>query len=211
MDQTKKLIKLAIFGSPLKSSLSPHIHSMFARQFGLECEYQCIETDVDGFPESLKAFRLNGGSGCNITLPLKGAAWQLAAGTTSETRRAQAANTLVFQHSKGWFAHNTDGAGLVRDLVGNHGIDLAGQRVLVLGAGGAAAGVLGNLQACGPQEIMLVNRDMERAWALAERFDSGGKVAVVNWADLHEQGRFDLVVNATSLGHAGQAPVLKPA
>ena len=209
MDQKKKLIKLALFGSPLKSSLSPLIHPMFARQFGLGCEYQCIETDIDGFPERLETFRLEGGSGCNITLPLKGAAWQLAAGATSETNRAQAANTLVHKSSKGWFAHNTDGAGLVRDLVGNHGIDLAGKRVMVLGAGGAAAGILGNLQAGGPREIILVNRDIERARALAERLGSGGKVAVGNWADLSEQGRFDLVVNATSLGHLGQAPLLK--
>ncbi len=208
--QRKKLIKLALFGSPLKSSLSPGIHRQFAQQFGLDCEYQSIETDIDGFPESLKAFRLEGGTGCNITLPLKGSAWGLAADATSETRQAQAANTLVYKRERGWFAHNTDGLGLVKDLVGNHGNDLAGQRILILGAGGATAGILGSLQAGGPQEIVLVNRDMGRARSLVERFDSGGKISALSWEELYGQGRFELVINATSLGHSGQAPALKP-
>ena len=115
MDQGKELIRLALFGLPIKSSLSPSIHRMFADQFGLNIEYQRIEIGADGFPEALEAFRLEGGTGCNVTLPLKRDAWQLAAQSSPEAGQAQAANTLVYQPSSGWFAHNTDGAGLVAD------------------------------------------------------------------------------------------------
>lgn len=210
MDQSRKLIRLALFGTPIKASLSPRIHRLFAQQFGLDYEFQCIETDLDGFPESLKTFRLGGGTGCNITLPLKAAAWQLATGATAEVKLAHSANTLVYQHSNGWFAHTTDGAGLAQDLVVNHGYQLAGQRVLVMGAGGASAGILGSLQAGGPQEIVLVNRNLERANTLAERFAPGGKITASSWVDLPAMGRFDLVINATSMGHCGQAPALEP-
>ncbi len=210
MDRSRKLIRLALFGTPIKASLSPRIHRLFAQQFRLECEFQCIETDLDNFPESLKIFRLGGGTGCNITLPLKEAAWQLATGATAEVKQAHSANTLVYRPSIGWFAHTTDGAGLVRDLIVNHGHQLAGQRVLVLGAGGASAGILGSLQAGGPQEIVLVNRNQERARALAKRFAPGGKITIVSWGDLVAKGRFELVINATSMGHSGEAPALEP-
>ena len=207
MDQGKELIRLALFGRPVKSSLSPFIHRMFADQFGLNIEYQAIDTGSDGFPEALQAFRLAGGTGCNVTLPFKQDAWQLAAGSSAEVSQAQAANTLVCQ-SSGWFAHTTDGAGLIADLTVNHGMDISGQRVLILGAGGAAAGVLGRLLAENPQQIVLVNRNLTRARSLSERFDSSGRVSVTSWSDLSGQGAFNLVINATSLGHQGGVPAL---
>ena len=207
MDQGKELIKLALFGQPVKSSLSPSIHRRFAAQFGLKIEYRLIEPDVNEFSGALDAFRLTGGMGCNVTLPFKRDAWQLASGSSPEVSLAQAANTLVRQ-SSGWFAYTTDGAGLITDLTGNHGINLSGKRVLVLGAGGAAAGILGALLAQGPSEVLLVNRNLDRAQALSERFDSGGKVSVTAWAELSSKGTFDLVINATSLGHHGEAPPL---
>jgi len=205
------LTRLALFGSPVKTSLSPHIHRLFAAQFGLEIEFRRIESQAGDFPRKLKDFQLGGGIGCNVTLPLKRDAWQLATDSSAQARQAQAANTLVYQPSSGWFAHNTDGAGLVADLSGNHGIGLAGQRLLILGAGGAAAGILGELLACGPQEIMLVNRNLERASALARRFSSVGSVSATSWQDLLSRGSFNLVINATSLGHQGRAPQLTPA
>ena len=174
MDQGKELIRLALFGLPIKSSLSPSIHRMFADQFGLNIEYQRIETGADGFLEALEAFRFEGGTGCNVTLPLKRDAWQLAVQSSLEAGQAQAANTLVYQPSSGWFAHNTDGAGLVADLAGNHGVKLEGQRVLILGAGGAAAGILGSLLAGNPRQVVLVNRNLERARILARRFAPWG-------------------------------------
>jgi len=208
MDKGPGLIRLALFGSPVKSSLSPRIHKLFARQFGLDVEFQCNETKAEDFPAGLEEFRLAGGIGCNVTLPLKRDAWQLAVASSPQVKQAQAANTLVFQPSSGWYADNTDGIGLVADLTGNHGIELAGRRLLILGAGGAAAGILGNLLAKQPREVLLVNRNLERAWALARRFTGSSRVGVVGWQELSAQGSFNLIINATSLGHHGQAPSL---
>ena len=206
------LMKLALFGSPVTSSLSPRIHGLFAEQSGLEIEYQSIETRAEGFPDALEAFRLGGGTGCNVTLPLKRDAWKLASQSSLAVTQARAANTLVWQPS-GWFAHNTDGAGLVADLTGNHGIELENQRILIIGAGGAVAGILGALLACDPGEIMLVNRSPEPAWALAKQFSSVGYLNVCSLQDLpcldlSERDRFNLVINATSVGHEGGAPPL---
>ena len=206
------MIKLALFGSPIQASLSPRIHKLFAAQFDLEIEFQRIETLAADFPDKLEEFRLAGGTGCNITLPLKRDAWQLATDSSAEVSQAQAANTLLSQ-ATGWFAHNTDGAGLIADLTGNHGLDLTGQRILIFGAGGATAGILGNLLAQDPREIMLVNRNPQRAWDLAERFSSVGHVNVtplknLPCLDLLQHGNFNLVINATSLGHQGEAPPL---
>jgi len=183
---------------------------MFADQFGLDIDFQRIETGADGFRAALEAFRLGGGTGCNVTLPLKRNAWQLAVDSSAQVSQAQAANTLVYQASKGWFAHNTDGAGLVADLSGNHNVDLEGQRILILGAGGAAAGIMGNLLAAEPGQLVLVNRNLDRARELAERFDAFGDIDVTSWSDLTGQGSFDLVINATSLGHSGEAPSISP-
>ena len=208
MDQGKELIRLALFGQPIKASLSPPIHRMFAAQFGLDIEFQRIEIGADGFADALEAFRVAGGIGCNVTLPLKRDAWQLAAQSSPEVSQAQAANTLIYQPSSGWFAHNTDGAGLVADLAGNHDVNLEGQRVLILGAGGAVAGILGSLLAGKPRQVLLVNRNLERARVLAARFGTLGNIATTSWDDLPGQGSFDLLINATSLGHHGKAPPL---
>jgi shikimate dehydrogenase len=208
VDQGKELIRLALFGQPVNTSLSPVIHQKFADQFDLRIQYQLIESGVEGFPEALESFRLAGGIACNVTLPLKREAWRLAAQASDEVKQAQAANTLLYHHSSGWFAHTTDGAGLVADLTVNHGVGLSGRRVLILGAGGAAAGILGRLLAENPQQIVLVNRNVERARSLAERFDSSGRISVTGWSGLARQGAFNLLINATSLGHQGEAPPL---
>ena len=208
MDQGKELIRLAIFGRPVGSSLSPSIHRMFADQLGLDIDYQRIETAPEDFSQALEDFRLAGGLGCNITLPLKRDAWQLAVQASPQVALAQAANTFDLQPS-GWFAHNTDGSGLMADLSVNHGIDLSDRRILILGAGGATSGILGNLLAGNPREVVLVNRGLDRARALSERFRSLGEIIVSSWIDLSLQGSFDLVINATSLGHQGEAPPLE--
>ena len=210
MDQGKELIRLALFGRPIKSSLSPFIHRMFADQFELNIEYELIETGPEDFADRLEAFRLDGGIGCNITLPLKLDAWRLAADETLQVSLAHAANTLVYHVSQGWFAHNTDGHGLVIDLTVNHHLNLKDQRILVLGAGGAVAGILGSLLADDPHEVVLVNRNQKRANDLAKRFSSMGRVSITDWKGLPNQGQFDLLINATSLGHHGEAPPLEP-
>lgn len=211
MDQGKELIRLALFGQPVKSSLSPVIHNRFAEQFDLRIDYQLVETGAAGFPVALEDFRLAGGTGCNVTLPLKRDAWRLAAQASAEVNLAQAANTLVYQAASGWFAHTTDGAGLLADLSGNHAIELFDQRILILGAGGATAGILGRLLAEKPRQIVLVNRNLERARSLSERFGTSALLTVTSWTDLPRQGAFNLVINATSLGHQGEAPALQAA
>ena len=207
MDQGS-LIRLALFGKPIKTSLSPKIHRLFAEQFDLQIDYQRIETGTDGFITALQAFYDAGGHGCNVTLPLKREAWRLASELTDEVRQAQAANTLLRRPAGGWSAYNTDGAGLVVDLTNNHGIALRAKRVLVLGAGGAVAGILSNLCAAKVSQIVLVNRNLERAKALAARYATMGDISVVDWQDLAGSGSFGLVINATSLGHQGVVPPL---
>jgi shikimate dehydrogenase len=202
------MIRLALFGHPVKTSLSPVIHRRFADQFKLAIDYQPIETGAGDFPAALESFRLAGGSGCNITLPLKQDAWRLAAQASEEVSLAQAANTLVYQPQSGWFAHTTDGAGLVADLCENHGVGLIDKRILILGAGGATAGILGRLLGRNPAHILLVNRHLDRAMELSARFGSSARMSVSSWSDLPRQGAFDLVINATSLGHGGKAPPL---
>jgi shikimate dehydrogenase len=207
--QEQELIRLALFGRPVGNSLSPVIHQCFADQFGLNIDYQRIDTGSGEFPGVLENFRLAGGSGCNITLPLKQEAWRLATQMSAEVSLAQAANTLVYLPASGWFAHTTDGAGLIADLVENHGIELPGRRILILGAGGATAGILRCLLAINPCEIMLVNRNLERAKLLSDRFGAFGKISVSSWTGLPRQGVFDLVINATSLGHDDEVPPME--
>lgn len=209
MASARQLIKLALFGKPIKSSLSPSIHRMFADQFGLGISYELKETGAEAFPEALEDFRLGGGTGCNVTLPLKHEAWLLAGRSSKQASQAQAANTLVYEASSGWMAHTTDGEGLVTDLTVNHGIGLAGKRLLILGAGGATASVLGSLMEGGPTSTTLVNRNVARARVLAERFGTDHSISVINWERLQLESGFDLVINATSLGHQGKAPALK--
>lgn len=209
MAEGRQVIRLALFGRPVSASLSPSIHRQFADQFGMAVDYRAIEAGIDDFPGALDEFRRAGGGGCNITLPLKGLAWKCAAACSREADEAQAANTLTAREA-GWYAHNTDGVGFIGDLCVNQKVDPAGKDVVVLGAGGAAAGILGALLMKAPRRLVLVNRDTDRAVALAERFKGKVDIGVCGWAGLSALGGFDLVVNATSLGHAGQAPALGP-
>lgn len=201
-------LKLALFGTPIKHSLSPFIHGMFAQQAGLDVDYRLIEIDPEHFPEQLEAFGSSGGAGCNITMPLKRQAWQLSAEASTHVIRAQSANTLVKQPDGSWMAYTTDGHGLLTDLKQRHGRSLHGQRILLLGAGGAAAGVLGHLLDENPHAIVIVNRNIERANALLSRFDNSSACRVVGWDQIGELLAFDLVINATSLGHDGEPPAL---
>lgn len=211
MASRAQLIRLALFGQPVKTSLSPAIHRLFAEQFDLHINYRLIETGAATFPAELEKFRLSGGVGCNVTMPLKREAWRLAAVASEDARLAEAANTLSYEPSTGWVANTTDGIGLITDMTVNHGLDLEGSRLLVLGAGGATASVLGALLAQSPAQITLVNRNLERAKALAQRFGGEPMLSVTGWDELASYSGFDLVINATSLGHQGRAPALSPA
>lgn len=202
------MITLAVFGQPVLHSLSPRIHARFAEQAGLEVVYTAIEAGAGTLADALQTFRSDGGVGCNITAPLKGEAAALAATQSERVRRAGAANTLILDGER-WTAENTDGAGLVADLR-RLGLDPAGRRLLLIGAGGAAAGVTAALLAAKPAELLIVNRSVQRALDLAAAHADLGPVSGAGLDALRHR-QFDLVLNATSLGHDGGHPGLAPA
>ncbi len=159
----------AVVGNPISHSKSPRIHSLFARQTGEQLEYTAIQAPEDDFANTVKGFFERGGKGLNITVPFKEQAWQLADLRTQRAERAGAANTL-YKDSKGSLtADNTDGKGLVTDLMVNHGVRLAGKRLLVLGAGGAVRGVLGPILAEEPAALTIANRTLQkpRGWSVS--------------------------------------------
>ncbi len=194
------LERYAVIGNPVAHSKSPWIHAEFARATGQDMEYGAIEAPREGFARAVAAFRAAGGSGLNVTLPFKEAAFSLSAKTTERARVARAVNTLVIKDAL--HGDNTDGIGLVRDLA-NLEVDPRGKRVLLMGAGGAAQGVVGALLEAGAAGIMIANRTVERAEALAARFEG---VKAGGYGEV--PAGFDIVINATAAGLRGEAPVL---
>jgi shikimate dehydrogenase len=208
MAERKDLIRLAVFGMPVKHSLSPSIHRQFAQQCGIRIDYQAVATAAGELGRNASALAAAGGAGCNVTTPLKHEAWELAQERSPAAERAQAANTLIFRGQGDWLADNTDGRGLVRDLACSPVRILAGSRILIAGAGGAAAGILGDLLDQEPAAVVISNRTLERAADLALRFAALGTVSACAAGAVQDQGSFDLVINATSIGHSGSFPDL---
>jgi len=197
--------RYAVIGHPVAHSKSPWIHAQFARATGEDLSYEAIDAPPEGFVAQVEKFRAAGGKGLNVTLPFKAQAFRYCAGTTARAAAAQAVNTLVLDREQP-FGDNTDGVGLVRDLSANLGRGLAGARVLLLGAGGAAQGVLTPLAEAGAAAIVVANRTVARAQALAARVPG----AVACGFDALTGRAFDLVVNATSAGLSGELPRLPP-
>jgi len=196
----------AVMGNPIAHSKSPRIHALFAAQTGQHLEYRAILVDPGGFAAAARAFRAAGGKGLNVTVPFKQDAWVFADLLSARAERAGAVNTLIFEPG-GVRGDNTDGVGLVRDLTANHGYRLAGQRVLLLGAGGAARGVLQPLLAEKPARLIIANRTADKALELALRFSDLGRVSGCGFAELAGE-QFDLIVNATAAGLGGAVPAL---
>ena len=202
------MLKLAVFGHPVAHSRSPEIHARFARDAGLEVRYERIDCPAGTLAEALTRFRAEGGRGCNLTVPLKAEGLGLASGASEAARAAGAANTLV-SRGDGWFADNTDGAGLLADL-DRLGIAVAGRAVLLIGAGGAAAGILPALLGRAPARVAVLNRDPARAAGLAQRLSGGDVVIEAGALDAGPSSRgFDLLIQATSLGHRGEIPCIR--
>ncbi|MDE2145532.1 MAG: shikimate dehydrogenase [Burkholderiales bacterium] len=204
--------RYAVLGHPVAHSRSPAIHAAFARQTGEAIEYGRVLCPLDGFEATVQAFADGGGRGCNVTVPFKFEAWRLAARRSERAELAQAANVLRFD-AQGWWADNTDGIGLVRDIEQGAGVSLAGRRVLLVGAGGAGAGVLGPLLAAGPAEVMVANRSPERAQALVARHAAwaGARGVALAACALDAAGPgFDIVLNASASSLQGQALPLAP-
>ena len=205
--------RYAVVGNPVAHSRSPTIHALFAEQTGQVLVYERLLAPLDGFEPTLRAFAAAGGKGCNVTVPFKFDAFALAARRTERAQLGGAVNTLRFE-ADGWVGDNTDGAGLVNDIQRNARRPLAGLQVLLVGAGGAAAGVLGSLIAAGPARITVVNRSVDKADALvASHVHLGVPLAAAMLTDA--PAAQDVVINATSTSLAGAAApvgaqVLKP-
>ena len=198
-------IRYAVIGSPVAHSQSPFIHAEFARQTGEPVDYGRIECAPDGFAQAVRDFAAGGAGGCNVTVPFKFEAPRLAAKVSERARLAEAANILRFD-AQGWYADNTDGSGLLRDIREHAQHALQGQRVLLVGAGGAAAGVLGPLVESGASEVVVVNRREQRARELVDRHRAlaashGVKLREAPIAD--PGSAFDVVINATASSLAG--------
>ena len=206
-----------VMGNPVEHSRSPWIHARFAELTGQALHYERRLVPLDGFAQALHGFAAAGGRGCNITVPFKLEAAQAATHRSERVQRAGAANTLTFKDGA-IHADNTDGLGLVADIERNADIRLAGRDVLLIGAGGAAAGALGPLLAAGPRSITVANRTVARAQALVQAHAS---LALLQKTELLAQStqaleaNFDIIINATTSSLAGgevpvPASVLRP-
>jgi len=198
--------RYAVIGHPVAHSLSPLIHATFARQTGQHLHYERIDAAPGEFAAALREFLLSGGKGLSVTLPFKEEAYALCHVLAPRAKKARAVNTL-FVHEDGTLAgDNTDGIGLVKDLRQNHRLALKGKRILLLGAGGAARGVLPALLDEKPALIYVANRSPERGRKLVQRFDNpqvraGGYDSLGNTS-------FNFVINATSASVTGELPPL---
>lgn len=199
--------RYVVMGNPVAHSKSPAIHKQFAHQFGHNIEYTALWVDTDGFAEAVEQFRAEGGKGFNITVPFKLEAFKLADNLSDRAKLAGAVNTIRFEPDGKIFGDNTDGTGLVHDLTKNLNVHLRGEKILVLGAGGAVRGVLGPLLKQNPAQLVIANRTVARAKELAQAFASLGKIEAVGYDDLVGK-RFDVVINGTSASLKGEIPPL---
>ena len=192
-----------VFGNPIGHSKSPLIHRLFADQTGQQLEYSTLLAPLDDFSMCAQGF-FKQGLGANVTVPFKEEAYRLVDSLTPRAQRAGAVNTLSKLADGSLQGDNTDGAGLVRDLTVNAGVQLTGKRILLLGAGGAVRGVLEPLLAHNPASLVIANRTVEKAEQLAREFADLGPVAASGFSWLQEP--VDLNINATSASLAGELP-----
>ncbi|MDE1990211.1 MAG: shikimate dehydrogenase [Betaproteobacteria bacterium] len=206
--------RYAVMGHPVAHSRSPQIHALFAHATGQHMVYERIGPDPEGFEEAVARFRAEGGKGLNITLPFKERAYALADRHSGRAQAAGAANTLDFRAGD-IYADNTDGVGLVRDLQRNLDCDLQGRSVLLLGAGGAARGVVEPLLAAGAARLVVANRTPARAEVLLGELRQSGAIApdrmnrcLACGLDAIPRDSYDFVINATSGSLSGEVPRL---
>jgi shikimate dehydrogenase len=194
-----------VVGNPIAHSKSPIIHTQFAQQTQQDIHYSSLLVAIDHFSEAVQRFRIKGGKGLNITVPFKIDAWHYADKLTDLARRAGAVNTLIFQDDGSVLGANTDGIGIVRDLIHNHALHLDQQRILLLGAGGAAQGVIQPLLAENPSVLHIANRTVSKAVQLADNFSDLGNITGGGFESIATQ-KFDLIINATAASLYGHVP-----
>ncbi|MEY8248161.1 MAG: shikimate dehydrogenase [Bermanella sp.] len=199
----------AVMGNPIQHSKSPQIHTQFAAQTSQDMLYRAMLVPLAGFENAVHDFFKVGansevGKGLNITVPFKEQAFEVADTLTLRAQTAQAVNTLILQEDGSILGDNTDGAGLVGDLVANHKVPLQGRRILVIGAGGAVRGILQPFLHEQPESITVVNRTFKKAQALADNFSEFGNISACEFAQLNAP--FDVIINGTSASLSGELP-----
>ena len=197
--------RYGVMGYPVAHSRSPVIHQLFAQQTGQELRYELLRVAPEKLEEAVRQFQRTGGKGLNITVPHKRAVFRLVDHLSERASSAGAVNTLTFRNNE-IYGDNTDGIGLLRDLVVNLGLMLQGANILILGAGGATRGIVGPLLEMQPRIICIANRTLSRAEDLVERFAVRGPVRACSFDDVPVAEPYDLVINATSAIHGGEMP-----
>ena len=200
----------AVMGNPIGHSKSPVIHQWFAEQTGESLVYEAILAEPTHFVEAVDEFQNRGGLGLSVTVPFKVNAWRLANRRSERADQAGAVNTLMFKPAGVVYGDNTDGVGLVNDLTANLGVSLKQTRILMLGAGGAARGVLGPLLAASPMELVIANRTVSKAEQLAGHCGGTAPVRASAFDAVGNQP-YDLIVNATAASLAGEIPPIPSA
>jgi shikimate dehydrogenase len=199
--------RYAVVGNPIAHSLSPQIHASFAQQTGQALSYQAIELPLNSFTAGILNLQQQGFCGVNVTVPFKREAWELCNHKSRPAQDAGAVNTLTFLPDGNIDGDNTDGVGLVRDLVDNLKVTIKGRSVLVLGAGGAVRGVLGPILAQSPEGLTIANRTLEKAIELTRDFGEQGNLEAVAYDALGTE-KFDLIINGTAAGLSNEVPPL---
>ncbi len=201
--------RYVLFGHPVGHSWSPFIHGLFARQFDHEIDYKLRDVPPAEFRGALLDFFVQGGAGANVTLPHKPAAAEIVNELSSRAERARAVNTIYCSDGSTLVGDNTDGVGIVTDLVRNLEVAVTGSRLLILGAGGAVRGVLAPLLEQEPRELRIANRTLGRAVMLCEEFADLGEISACGFDDVDDRP-WDIVINATAASLAGDVPALPP-
>lgn len=197
--------RYGVMGFPVSHSRSPIIHRLFALQTRQELQYELLQVAPEKLESSVRQFQSTGGKGLNITLPHKTEVMRFVDDMSERAKNAGAINTLSFDDD-GIHGDNTDGVGLMRDLVTNLGLQLEGANILVLGAGGATRGILAPLLDAGPRGITIANRTLSRASDLVEHFSDTDLLSACRFDDVATEDTYDLVINATSAGVKGETP-----
>ena len=192
--------RYAVIGNPIAHSKSPPIHRAFAAQTRQAMSYERLLAPLDKFVATVEAFRQQGGKGLNVTVPFKLEAFAVSTQASSRARLAGAVNTLAWREGA-WYGDNTDGVGLIRDVENNLGFPLARKAILVLGAGGAARGIIGALLAAHPASLAVANRTHGKAEEVARAFAPSGPVVALPFGGFEDQV-FDLLIDATSVSLA---------
>ncbi len=205
-DFGKKIDDYAVMGNPISHSKSPSIHTLFAEQTQQSILYTAIHVDLGGFKQAVGNFAAAGGKGLNITVPFKQEAWELVSARSERAERAGAVNTIKIEDDK-LFGDNTDGVGLVNDLIVNHSVELKNKKILLMGAGGAARGVIIPLLKQNPSSLFIANRTPDRAKDLASDFSDAGNISGGGYEHIPDE-KFDVVINATAASLQGDLPPL---